>query len=67
MKWDEKGALEALEVKECSVCEQVKPIECVVTFHGKKDLHFSCCSEECVDIVSEVIMDEQAKRARRGR
>ena len=47
MKWDKKGAEQALEAKECIVCELKKPIEVVVTMHGKKDLHLPCCSNEC--------------------
>lgn len=56
MKWDKAGALKALDSKKCFVCEAVKPVYVVATVHGKKDLHFPCCSEECLDIFSNMYM-----------
>ena len=57
MKWDKKGAVKALNTKECFVCKSVKPVHVVVTVHGKRDLHIPCCSEECMEVVAEVVME----------
>lgn len=62
MKWDKKGAIKALDTKKCFVCGDVKPIYVVVTLHGKKDLHFPCCSQECADVVGEVAMEVQLEK-----
>lgn len=57
MKWDKTGALNALDSKECVVCESIKPVYVVVTMHGKKDLHFPCCSHECAEILAGLIAE----------
>lgn len=59
MKWDKMGAIKALESGKCMVCGKIKPIYVVFTMHGKKDLHIPCCSDECLEIVYEVILDVQ--------
>ena len=59
MKWDKKGAIKALDSGECMVCGKIKPVYVVVTIHGKKDLHFPCCSQECAEIVAEVALEVQ--------
>lgn len=65
MKWDKPGALKALDSKECFICGDTKETFVVVTMHGKKDLHFPCCSQKCADVVAEVILEEQNKRSKR--
>jgi hypothetical protein len=62
MKWDKKGAVKALDTKECFICQRTKPVYVVVTMHGKKDLHFPCCSQECADVVAEVMMEVQLEK-----
>lgn len=62
MKWDRKGALKALKAEKCSVCQAVKPVYVVVTMHGKKDLHFPCCSQDCADIVGQIMLEEQQQK-----
>lgn len=57
MKWDKKGAINTLDAKKCFVCEEFKPIYVVVTLHGKKDIHIPCCSEECLNVVSETALN----------
>ena len=50
--WDKKGAIKSLKAEKCFICRENKPVHVVVTLHGKKDLHFPCCSKECMEIVS---------------
>lgn len=59
MNWDKMGAIKALDSGKCMVCGEVKPVYVVVTMHGKKDLHFPCCSQECAEIVYEVLLQVQ--------
>jgi len=57
MNWDKKGAINALEAKRCTICEQIKPVHVVVTHHGKKDVHLPCCSSECMEVVAEILAE----------
>lgn len=65
MKWDKKGAIKSLKAEKCFICGSVKPVYVVVTMHGKKDLHFPCCSQECAEVIADVMAEEQMKRMRR--
>lgn len=57
MQWNKKGAVKGLKAKRCFVCEEIKPIHVVVTIHGKEDMHCPCCSEECMEIVVEILAE----------
>ena len=65
MKWDKEGALGNLGIKKCEVCEEIKPVYVVVTLHGKKEMHFPCCSKECMEILSSLATEEKIKQKRR--
>lgn len=65
MKWDKKGAVDSLGTKKCSVCEKIKPVHVVVTVHGHKDLHFPCCSNECMEVVAVVAAEERKRQKNR--
>lgn len=62
MKWDKKGAINALDSKKCFICESVKPVHVVATVHGKKDLHFPCCSPECLEIFYGMYLEIASER-----
>lgn len=62
MQWDRKGARKALKSQECYICGSRREIQVVVTMHGKKDLHFPCCSEECAGVVADVMAEVYAKK-----
>lgn len=62
----DKGIRKAMNSKKCIVCGSRKEIKVVVTHHGIHDLHLPCCSNDCMEVVADVILG-QYERLMRGR